>query len=876
MAFEKIQILITENGGRIVKDSIKSIGGAAVTAGVQLAKFGAIASVIGAGFAIKQAADFEAAMLDVAKTTGIVGDELKGLSGEFIELTKTLPSTAEELAGIGAVAGQLGIQGRDNIVSFTDTVAKMASVTELSTQDAAVSLAQLSNVFQLPITSAVKLASALNEVANTTTANAGTLVDFSQRIGVVGRQIGLSAADVVGLSGTLKNLGFNAELAGTAVSKTFVAMLTNADVFAEQTGVSTAEFKVNLERDAIGTVIKWAEAIKDLPKDELINTLDEAGVKGARAVPVFLALAGATEDLAKNTNTANKAFKEGTSLQTEFDIQIGSVNNQTRLLLNAFNAMAIDLGNTLLPIVADVISLFKELAQSDEVIVLLELLKKSFSDVATSMEGDSSAYLNALKGITEGIIFVVQSGRVGFKALSLAVDSVVQSAVFVEQGISRVALAFNQFQKSIGLGSEENDKQIQEGKRNIQQLEFVIASLSKEIRKGQEEILNYGADLEKIRGDARAAGLEQLIMKNATKEVAETSEVAAESVKKLSTSISKVDAKKAAADLKEFAEKTKQITDSLSLELLNATEIDASVREANTILAGFGDIKPDAKFREELILQLRQIEQVTIAMDARNEAFSEANEIAEQQANAIDGVTSKQQGLADELQRLADIAEITGGTLFDLGVAQEAAIIKFGETTKKVVEDTDKSTSEVLDAIGKGTEDTLTQVLTTGKITLDDLNSVVESVVEDIIRSFVRAQVQAAFTKSVSSSGGGEGGGGFDIGGLITSGIGLLGFAEGGTGRVGGSGGTDSTLVSFMATPGEDVTVRTPAQQQGAPIPRFGTGGNFEVGGGRGGQTIVNNNNTTIVTKDQASFKKSRAQIGIETERNNGRGRKFN
>lgn len=56
-------------------------------------------------------------------------------------------------------------------------------------------------------------------------------------------------------------------------------------------------------------------------------------------------------------------------------------------------------------------------------------------------------------------------------------------------------------------------------------------------------------------------------------------------------------------------------------------------------------------------------------------------------------------------------------------------------------------------------------------------------------------------------AGGGLGGGAGLLGGLF-------GFAEGGSAMVGGSGGTDSQLVAFKATPGERVNVETPAQQQ--------------------------------------------------------------
>jgi hypothetical protein len=101
-----------------------------------------------------------------------------------------------------------------------------------------------------------------------------------------------------------------------------------------------------------------------------------------------------------------------------------------------------------------------------------------------------------------------------------------------------------------------------------------------------------------------------------------------------------------------------------------------------------------------------------------------------------------------------------------------------------------------------------------------------------------------SFTQSLfSSSGGGSGGGGllgglgslFGMGGGTTSasmfasqeagfsaadlaswGGSMMGFANGGAFDVGGQGGTDSKLVQFMATPGEQVIVKTPEQQKEA------------------------------------------------------------
>lgn len=93
------------------------------------------------------------------------------------------------------------------------------------------------------------------------------------------------------------------------------------------------------------------------------------------------------------------------------------------------------------------------------------------------------------------------------------------------------------------------------------------------------------------------------------------------------------------------------------------------------------------------------------------------------------------------------------------------------------------------------------------------------------------------FGKSGSGGGGGGGGGGVfgsilggifgGLGGGTTpalasgGGIGgflgnLFGFASGGSFNVGGSGGTDSKLVAFRATPGEMVNIRRPGQAEGS------------------------------------------------------------
>jgi hypothetical protein len=79
----------------------------------------------------------------------------------------------------------------------------------------------------------------------------------------------------------------------------------------------------------------------------------------------------------------------------------------------------------------------------------------------------------------------------------------------------------------------------------------------------------------------------------------------------------------------------------------------------------------------------------------------------------------------------------------------------------------------------------------------------------DVVRRMVAERAAAQIFGSKSS-------GGFGLGDLVSTGVKkLFGFANGGSFRVGGSGGTDSQTVAFRATPGEMVDIRTPGQSRG-------------------------------------------------------------
>lgn len=382
-AFEKKAVSSFEKMRKSSISSFEKIRQKAVSTFSNMAKRifslqGALVGLIGtAGFGgvLKVAADLERGMLGVQKTTGLSSKTINELRKEFIGLTKIMPVSAAELAGIGEVAGQLGIQGKKNILEFTKVISMIAITTNMTAEEAATAMAQITNVMGEPISNTMRLGAVMNELSNTTVATAADIADLTLRMGTQAKMLGLTSAETMAFSASIRDIGVSAEAGGTALGNIFIKMMSDTERLAKAAKLDFKTFQKAVADDPIRAVKMLIEQIGKLGKMEAATAFNEMGLAGKRTVTVLGGLANNFKMVEKNLKTANEEWRVATSLQKEYDIFIKGTWNQLKLLKNQIVSVALALGNDMLPVTKELIENIK-----NDFIPNLESLGQYFRD----------------------------------------------------------------------------------------------------------------------------------------------------------------------------------------------------------------------------------------------------------------------------------------------------------------------------------------------------------------------------------------------------------------------------------------------------------------------------------------------------------------
>lgn len=304
---------------------------------------------------VEEFAEMDEHLANVTKYTGMSREEVEELNEAFKRMdTRTSRAALNDLA---ADAGRLGIQSKQQVLDFVDAanVLNVALGEDLG-EDAVKNIGKLAQLFGDSERMGLKQAmlatgSTINELAQSSSANEGYIMDFTARLSGMARQAGMTQAQVMGLASVMDQSMVNAEEGSTALNRLIQELYTKPAEMAKAVGLDVKKFTTLVKQDANAALLDFASAAQKLGgMDALAPRMAELQLTGVGVTKVITSLANKLE-LVRNTQLqATEAFAQADSVQKEYD----KVNNTTQAQLEKSKQKLADLrtelGEKLMPV----------------------------------------------------------------------------------------------------------------------------------------------------------------------------------------------------------------------------------------------------------------------------------------------------------------------------------------------------------------------------------------------------------------------------------------------------------------------------------------------------------------------------------------------
>lgn len=323
--------------------------------------------VAGGTAAFKAAMDFESAFAGVRKVLDTSEAEFAELARGIREMSKEIPATAVEIAGVAEAAGQLGIS-KEHILEFTRTMIDLSETTNLSAEQAATEFARFANIVGMSQENFDRLGSVVVDLGNNLATTEAEIVSMAMRLAGAGTQIGLSEAQIMSFAAALSSVGIEAEAGGSAFSRVMISIANevhtngkNLEKFAKVAGMSAKEFADAFKKDAAGAIMAFISGLGKMSEkgENVFGILEDLGLSEIRVRDALLRASEASGVFTNALEIGSKAWKENTALTKEAEQRYKTTESQLRIMWNRVKDVAIELGQNLAPAVTSALDAAK-------------------------------------------------------------------------------------------------------------------------------------------------------------------------------------------------------------------------------------------------------------------------------------------------------------------------------------------------------------------------------------------------------------------------------------------------------------------------------------------------------------------------------------
>jgi len=346
---------------------------------------------------IRQFAKLESGLLDVQKTTGMSNEEIQKLRKSLEDLVLTTRGmTMEGLLNASAIAGQLGITGAKNIGIFSKAVEMMAIATKYTAEEAALDLAKIAKVMDLPISKSEMLGDVMNELSNRTTAFATQIGEITKRAGSMGKSFGLTIPEMMGFAATMIDVGVETQVGASAITRMLNQALLDTKGFAHVSGIEFTRYAKLVKEKPMEAIKKFIEGLGKLDKFKRMAALKELQLSGVRVAPALVAMSENTKLLSDNIKIANDQWKEGGSLMDEYKNRAKGLTSAFASIWEAVKIMASRLGDVFAPALKAFATKFQKQIKAVKDYVDKSGIVKAFQDMFGDIMGSMTKHLNIL------------------------------------------------------------------------------------------------------------------------------------------------------------------------------------------------------------------------------------------------------------------------------------------------------------------------------------------------------------------------------------------------------------------------------------------------------------------------------------------------
>lgn len=310
--------------------------------------------------AVDAFASMDQEMANVRKFTGMTEEQIEELNEAFKNMdTRT---SREDLNKLAQEAGRLGKTSQEDVLGFVRAADKINVALDDLGDGATLTLSKLTGIFgdeKIYGTeqALLKVGSVINELSQNCSASAPYLAEFASRMGGVGSQAGMTIQQIMGFAAVLDSNEQKVEASATALSQVIVRMMQDPAKYAKVAGLEVQSFSKMLKEDANGALIMFLETLQKAGGMDVLSPMfKDMGENGSRAISALSTLATHIEEVKAQQEAANDAFREGISIDNEFDVQNTTVQAGLEKCAKAAQEIRVELGQKLQPVVSHLLT----------------------------------------------------------------------------------------------------------------------------------------------------------------------------------------------------------------------------------------------------------------------------------------------------------------------------------------------------------------------------------------------------------------------------------------------------------------------------------------------------------------------------------------